>query len=99
MKCSNYIGEALDKAVETGFESVLLVGHIGKLVKLGAGVMNTHSRWADARLETLASCAILAGGEAGTAAALLRSNTTEEALEILREKGPFEETMAILLEK
>lgn len=99
VKCSNYIGEALDKAVETGFESVLLVGHIGKLVKLGAGVMNTHSRWADARLETLASCAILAGGEAGTAAALLRSNTTEEALEILRGKGPFEETMTILLEK
>lgn len=99
VKCSNYIGEALDKAVETGFDSVLLVGHIGKLVKLGAGVMNTHSRWADARLETLASCAILAGGEAGTAAALLRSNTTEEALEILRGKGPFEETMAILLEK
>ncbi|WP_455619414.1 cobalt-precorrin-5B (C(1))-methyltransferase CbiD [Eisenbergiella sp.] len=99
VKCSNFIGEALDKAMETGFESVLLIGHIGKLVKLGAGVMNTHSRWADARLETLASCLILAGGDAKTAAALLHANTTEEALEILWEKGPFEETMAILLEK
>lgn len=99
VKCSNFIGEALDKAMEIGFESVLLIGHIGKLVKLGAGVMNTHSRWADARLETLASCLILAGGDAKTAAALLHANTTEEALEILWEKGPFEETMAILLEK
>lgn len=99
VKCSNFIGEALDKAMETGFESVLLIGHIGKLVKLGAGVMNTHSRWADARLETLASCLILAGGDAKTAVALLHANTTEEALEILWEKGPFEETMAILLEK
>lgn len=99
VKCSNYIGEALDKAMEIGFESILLVGHIGKLVKLGAGVMNTHSRWADARLETLASCVILAGGDAQTALALLQANTTEEALEILWERGPFEKTMTVLLEK
>lgn len=99
VKCSNYVGDALEMAMEIGFESVLLVGHIGKLVKLGAGVMNTHSRWADARLETLASCVILAGGSAETAAALLHANTTEEALEILRGMGPFEETIAVLMEK
>ncbi len=29
VKCSNYIGEALDFAVASGFEKILLVGHIG----------------------------------------------------------------------
>ena len=51
VKCSNYVGEALDMAVVLGFPRVLLVGHIGKFVKLAAGVMNTHSRMADARAE------------------------------------------------
>ena len=42
--------------------------------------MNTHSRWADARLETLAASLILAGGEAGTASGgCWEANTTEEA--------------------
>ena len=99
VKCSNYIGESLDKAIEIGFDALLLVGHIGKLVKLGAGVMNTHSRWADARLETLAASLILAGGDAGTAVTLLGANTTEDALDILIRCGWLEKTMAVLMEK
>ena len=50
VSCSNYIGELLDMAVDFGFEGLLLVGHAGKLVKLAGGVMNTHSRYADARM-------------------------------------------------
>ena len=61
--------------------------------------MNTHSRWADARLETLAASLILAGGEAGTAAALLGANTTEEALDILHGCGWLKKTMETLMEK
>ena len=49
IKCSNYVGEALDMATVLGFPRVLLVGHIGKFAKLSAGIMNTHSRMADAR--------------------------------------------------
>ena len=47
VKCSNFIGEALDHAVFRGFDDILLVGHAGKLAKLAAGVMNTHSSVAD----------------------------------------------------
>ena len=43
VKTSNFIGDTLDMAATAGFEQVLLVGHVGKLVKLAAGVMNTHS--------------------------------------------------------
>ena len=41
VKCSNFVGEALDAAVEFGAKGVLLVGHIGKFVKLAGGIMNT----------------------------------------------------------
>ena len=53
VKCSNFIGEAIDFAVEFGFKRVLIAGHAGKLVKLGAGIMNTHSSNADGRMEVL----------------------------------------------
>ena len=61
--CSNYIGAAIDHAAGAGFRSVLLVGHLGKLIKVSAGCMNTHSKVADARRETLAAHAALAGGD------------------------------------
>ena len=51
--CSNFIGDALDIGVTLGFRRILLIGHIGKLVKLGSGIMNTHSSYADGRMETL----------------------------------------------
>ena len=37
VQCSNFVGETLDMLAKEGFEEILLVGHIGKLVKL-AGV-------------------------------------------------------------
>ena len=51
VKCSNFIGDALDACAGSGFETVLLAGHIGKLGKLSGGIMNTHSRFADCRTE------------------------------------------------
>ena len=55
VKCSNFIGDSLDMAVQENIGEVLLVGHGGKLIKLAAGVMNTHSSVADGRMETLAA--------------------------------------------
>ena len=51
VKCSNFIGDALDIAAAEHFQQVLLVAHIGKLVKVAGGIMNTHSRCADCRTE------------------------------------------------
>ena len=55
MKCSNYVGETLDMAVDMGVKGILFISHIGKFVKVAAGIMNTHSRCADARAEVLAA--------------------------------------------
>ena len=99
VKCSNYIGDAIDDGVRLGMEGLLLVGHIGKLVKIAAGVMNTHSRQADASLEVLAAHAAMAGADAQTVRELMECFTTKEALELLEEKKLLEETMETIMQK
>lgn len=99
VKYSNYLGEALDYIAYLGFEKVLVVGHSGKLVKVAAGVMNTHSRYADGRLEVLAAHGALCGCKANIIKQIMESVTTEEALRHLKEAGSFESTMQSVMNK
>ena len=82
---------------DSGAEAMLLVGHIGKLVKLGAGIMNTHSKVADGRMEVLSACAIRAGAGVDTAREILDCVTTEAALDILKKSDMLESTMKQLM--
>lgn len=84
VKCSNYIGDALDLAVLEGMEEVLLIGHVGKLVKLAGGIMNTHSRMADCRRELFCAHAALCGAAQETCESLMRQVTTDGCLEVLK---------------
>ena len=93
IKCSNFIGQTLSDAISLGFRRVLLIGHIGKLVKLGAGIMNTHSAQADARMEILLACALAGGASLEALQAVAASLTTEAALEALRRFDLLEPTM------
>jgi cobalt-precorrin-5B (C1)-methyltransferase len=97
IKCSNYIGDTIDMVCDSGAKAMLLVGHIGKLVKLGAGIMNTHSKVADGRMEVMSACAIRAGADADTAGKILDCITTEAALEILKKSDILEKTMYQLM--
>lgn len=99
VKCSNYIGEAIDAAIECGFESVLIIGHIGKLVKLGAGIMNTHSAQADGRMEVFVTCGLLAGADTETLKKLPYCIAADAALAILDECGMMHKTADILMER
>lgn len=99
VKCSNFIGEAVDIGLELGFESILIVGHIGKLVKLGAGIMNTHSAQADGRMDVLAACGILADADAGTLKKILGCVTVDAAIAVLDEAGVREKAAKILMER
>ena len=91
--CSNYIGASLDKAVTEGFPEVLLIGHVGKLVKLSGGIMNTHSKEGDARAELMAACALRAGAPAELARKILDCATTGEMLNLLQKRGLLEQAM------
>lgn len=99
IKCSNYVGETIDMAVDMGVKGILFVAHIGKFVKVAAGIMNTHSHSADGRMEVLAACAIRAGADLSCARRILCCNTTDEALDVLKESEIFKETMAVMMEK
>lgn len=87
VQCSNYIGDTLDYAAVKGFHTLLLVGHIGKLVKCAAGVMNTHSRVADCRMETLAAHAALCGASRETVRGIMQAVTTDAGVLLLQKEG------------
>ena len=87
VQCSNFVGALLDRCVDAGVRRVVLVGHIGKLVKVAAGVWNTHSAVADARLETVAALAAAAGAPPTLVTQLLELPTVEAAVGLLSDAG------------
>ena len=92
----NFIGDAIDAAVELGFRRILLVGHIGKLVKLGINMTNTHSQSGDGRMETLMACALEAGGGLELLRRILGCVTTDAALDAMDSAGLLAPTMDAL---
>lgn len=96
---SNFLGEAIDYCTVLGFRRCLLVGHIGKLVKLAGGIFQTHSRVADARMEILAAHSALAGAPQTLVAQLMREVTTDGALALLEQAQLLEPVTASLLDK
>ena len=83
IKCANFIGDTLDSVAINGFEDVLLVGHIGKLVKVAGSVMDTHSRMADCRREIFAAHAAWCGASTETVREIFDAKTTDACIEIL----------------
>ena len=98
VKCSNFMGDALDMAAAEQFAEVLLVGHIGKLVKLAGGIMNTHSRMADCRTELFCTHAALCGASQATCRALMDAATTDACLDILDAENLREPVLESLLQ-
>ena len=98
VKCSNFMGDALDMAAAEQFAEVLLVGHIGKLVKLAGGIMNTHSRMADCRTELFCAHAALCGASQATCRALMDAATTDACLDILDAENLREPVLESLLQ-
>lgn len=97
VKFSNFLGDAIDLAVSEGFSRALIVGHIGKLVKLAGGIMNTHSRVADCRMELFCAHAALCGADTALCQALMAQVSSDGCLTLLSEAGLREPVMASLL--
>ena len=101
VKCSNFIGLTVDMVRDLGFSGMLLTGHAGKLVKVAGGIMNTHSREADCRMEMIASAAAREGAPSELILSILDSLTTEEAFAKLRgsDRELADRTAAELMER
>ena len=97
--CSNFVGELLDYAVYLGFETLLLIGHSGKLVKLAQGVMNTHSKYADCRTELFALQAMFHGAPVEVGKEIYACLTTDEVTKILKREQLFEPVMEQVTQK
>ena len=83
IQTSNFIGFMLEAASERGIRRVILCGHIGKLIKVAAGIFHTHNRVADARLETLAAYSAAEGLKSSEVQKILSANTTEDAAQVI----------------
>lgn len=97
--CSNFIGDAIDIGITLGFKNILIYGHIGKMVKLGSGIMNTHSVYADGRMETLIACGVLAGVDNAVLCKMADCATTDAALDILYENGSAQAVLDVLTDR
>ena len=99
VKCSNFIGEAIDFAAEEKFGGMILIGHIGKFVKLAGGIMNTHSRNADSRMEIIAANTAMVCDDVTVIRKIMECLTTDEAIEILKEKNICDSVMKRITER
>ena len=84
---SNYIGFMLDEALNLGVEGIVVAGFAGKLVKLAADIMNTHSHVADGRRETLCTFAALTGAPTALIKKIYDSLTVQGAMDVIKEAG------------
>lgn len=84
---SNFVGYMLQETQRLGFRRVVLVGHLGKLIKVAAGIFHTHSHIADGRMETLVTRLALMGAPHELLQAVFECSTTEAAMELIEQHG------------
>ena len=97
-KFSNFLGETLDIMANLGFREVLLIAHVGKLSKVAAGIMNTHSKYADGRNEIFCAHGAINGADTETCRKLMDAATTDACIEILDEAGVREEVIKSIMD-
>ena len=98
IKIGNYLGYMLDQCVAHGIREVLLLGHIGKLVRLAGGVFDSYNRVADARIEIMAANLAWLGAPQAIIGELFECTTTEAALEVVDRHG-YSQLYALLCRK
>lgn len=99
VKISNFLGDSLDYIAYKGFKKVLLVGHTGKLVKVAGGIMNTHSSYGDCRMEIISAYSALIGADSDTIGNILNCVTTDQAMDIIKEKEYYSSLKKKLAER
>ncbi|MFC6346100.1 cobalt-precorrin-5B (C(1))-methyltransferase CbiD [Vagococcus carniphilus] len=95
---SNFVGYVLKEVQRIGFEEVLMIGHLGKLIKVSAGIFSTHSKDADARAEILVANLALMGMPIPDLERVSKCLTTEAAGDIISETG-YEGVYQIIADK
>ena len=95
--CYNFPGQAIDMAVQEHVENLLLVGNVGKLVKLSAGIMNTNSTASDARREIFAAHTAMVGGTSSQAKIIMGCNSVDEIIALIDSWGLRDRVMTSIM--
>lgn len=99
VQTSNFIGHMLEYAAGKELKGVLLLGHLGKLVKVAAGNFYTHSKISDARLETMAAYSALLGMDSAGVKEIFNCVTTEAAMEVVKKYNLADKLYPLLCER
>ncbi len=99
VQISNFVGEALDYVKYKNFKNILLVGHTGKIIKLAGGIMDTHSKTADCRMEILSAHSALNGADKKTVSDIMTALTTDKAFEIICGEDYYSNALSSLSQK
>ena len=87
VQVSNEIGFMLDSARDLGVKHLIIGGHPGKLAKIAAGVMQTHSHTADGRREAIVTQLAFMSAPMELMKAVYAGVTTDVAVKLIDEAG------------
>lgn len=87
VQVSNEIGFMLDSARELGVEHLIIGGHPGKMTKIAAGILQTHSRIADGRRESIITQLALLGAPRTLLEQVYQTVTTDAAAALIHQAG------------
>lgn len=95
---SNFVGHVLKEVQRIGFTRVLMVGHMGKFVKVAGGIFSTHSKDSDARMEIILANLALLGAPVELLEKVDQCITTDAAGTLIEEYH-YEEVYQVLVDK
>lgn len=98
VRMSNFVGYMLNEAKRLGFKKILMAGHIGKFIKISAGIFQTHSKVCDARNEIMIANLALLGADLDFLNKINECVTTEGAVEII-DDSKYKDIYNILCDK
>ena len=98
VRMSNFVGYMLNEAKRLGFKKILMAGHIGKFIKISAGIFQTHSKVCDARNEIMIANLALMGADLEFLNKINECVTAEGAVEII-DDSKYKDIYNILCDK
>ena len=87
VQMSNFVGYVLLEAMRLDFKKILLVGHLGKFIKIAGGIFSTHSKDSDARNEIMIANLALMGAPVDLLEAVDQVLTTEKQADLVIAAG------------
>lgn len=98
VQMSNFVGYVLKEVQRLGFHKVLIVGDMGKLIKVSGGIFSTHSKDADARAEIMVANLALMGAPTDLLKKVYNCLTTISMIKLINEAG-YQKVYQIIADK